>query len=142
MKVIVKTSTLTAQLPKEIRYALIAGSDGLPESFELEVQVAPEKELYKLEKDFPKVRKALTNKEFDIFRLIKMNKNGEQSTVLHRLVASDGTRYLSEAHSHSNLIAVHVKCIRNKFRENNLPFEIETLRGSRGYPGRYKLIEL
>lgn len=139
MKLTIKLSDLLKQLPRDIRYALIAGSDGLPESFVFDATEAPPDIREKLESEYPLVRKVLTTMQWIFFCEIVRGKNGADTNQLLRFVeTSNAATYTT----HSNSVAVHIKAIRSKIREFKLPFEVETVRGSRHIPGRYKINSL
>lgn len=71
-----------------------------------------------------------------IFCEIMKGKNGADLNQLLRFVeTSTAATYTTN----SNNVAVHIKGIRQKIRENGFPFEIETVKGSRHLPGRYKI---
>lgn len=79
---------------------------------------------------YPRARDVLTQCEWALFLTMIQNERWYMRGDLEDMLDYAGT---------SNIIAVHIKDMRQKFAEHGLPYVIETLRGGRGGEGGYRI---
>lgn len=133
----VETKNLIRQLPKQVQYNLIQDEVLLPKYFVFEISDTVE--IYDTLKDeYPDVRRVLTWTQWALFRDC-IGEDGASSVSLMRHLTDAG---LASTDASKNNIAVHMMAIRKQFVKKNLPFQVETVRGSGRVCGSYKIVKI
>lgn len=135
MRITISKDQLLRQLPKQIRYDLIAAGDDIPDSFEFEALMSAPDMYEKLAGELKEVRRLFKGSvQWRIFCDLYTNPDGvSPHNLLNHIncVASDYSTYV-------NAVSVHVYQIRKLIRLHKLPYEIEKQRGSARFnAGRY-----
>lgn len=138
MKIEIPTRQLLEQLPKNLRYDLIA-SDDLPASFTFDAREVPKTRYDAFDEEFEPHRKKLTAIEWEMLRELYARAERIPYDRLHGFTKAHEDHTLS-TYQRNNLVAVHMKSIRAKLASLGLPYAIETERGSRVRPGTYRLV--
>jgi len=152
MLVQVKTRELIDQLPKQLRYDLIASFVPLPEFIVFRTAVPYTKpvkrpsetrrerlqeewtEIPGVMEKYPHVAKELSVTQWRIFSLIQR----PEGATRNELKALVSLSYVSD-----NLICSHLSALRRRFKAKGLPFDIESLRATGFNPtAKYKLVML
>lgn len=139
MKVLVKKHDLLDQLPKDLRYLLIASTDCLPDRFVFD-GVTPaqmseheeKREMFKTE--YSNVHVALTPTQWEMFCDLLEKPNGVSKTSFYKYSTSTYDSMNAE-----NNLAVQMKLIRQSLKSFSLPFSVEGVRKTHFVPGKYIL---
>jgi DNA-binding response OmpR family regulator len=134
MRISVSRSELFGQLPLDVRRELV-GNPAIPEVFHFEVaeySVNRQHEHKKLAGEYPDVERLLSPMEWFIFSMLVQHPDGVEYSTLGEKTRSRGRN--------PNTVVVHAKNLRRKLRENRLPFDLLTMRGSVLGSGAYKLV--
>ena len=139
MKVIVKKHELLDQLPKELRYLLIASVDALPDMFIFEgmtyIQMNEQEEKREMFKtEYSNVYTVLTPIQWEMFCDMLDRPEGVTKNKFQKYSHSS-----YDTISADNTIAVQIKLIRKAFNSFSLPFSIEGIRKTHFQPGKYIL---
>ena len=139
MKVMVHKDELLSQLPRDLRYLLIASTDGLPPTFEFEA--LPKSEMMKAQEEratlkfvHPKVHEVLTPVQWEIFCDLLERPKGAIYSALYK--------HTFHSIDPEDTIRQQIRFIRDKFKANSLPFTIENQKKTHYELGRYLLIPL
>ena len=129
---------LLRQLPQMAGYALLQWLDEMPDKFVFEA-AAVKSRSEELAELYPTAFEVLTLMEWELFRALWRRGKVTHSTLYYGLHIDTEDRSLARA---SNVLSVHIKNLRYKIKEHQLPFRVLTFDAKHHGQGSYKLIEI